>query len=59
MKAEKVVDITLMYEFKDLPPMKNPLHYIESHPNRCMAILGLSYDDFQQLLKYDIHLKTR
>ena len=51
MKAEKVVDITLMYEFKDLPPMKNPLYYIQSHPNRCMAMLGISYDNFQQLLE--------
>ena len=51
MKAEKVVDITLMYEFRDLPPMKNPLHYIQSHPNRCMAMLGISYDNFQQLLE--------
>ena len=51
MEAEKVVDITLMYELKDLPPMKNPLHYIQSHSNRCIAMLGLSYDNFQQLLK--------
>ena len=46
-----MVDITLMYEFKGLPPMKSPLHYIESHPNRCMAMLGISYDNFQQLVE--------
>ena len=51
MKAEKVVDITFMYELKDLPPMKNPLHYIQSHPNRCVAMMGLSYDNFKQLLE--------
>ena len=31
--------------------MKNPLHYIQPHPNRCMAMLGISYDNFQQLLE--------
>ena len=31
--------------------MKNPLHYIQSKPNRCIAMLGLSYDDFEQLLE--------
>ena len=46
-----MVDITFMNIFKGLPLMKSPLHYIESHPNRCMAMLGLSYDDFEQLLK--------
>ena len=31
--------------------MKNTLDYIQSKPNRCIAMLGLSYDNFEQLLE--------
>jgi len=29
--------------------MQNPLNYIESKPDRCIAILGISYDEFNEL----------
>jgi hypothetical protein len=30
--------------------MKNPLHYIQEHPHRTKQILGITNDQFQNLL---------
>lgn len=35
--------------FDRLPPMKNPLHYIEQYPERTKGLLGISYDQFLRL----------
>jgi hypothetical protein len=37
--------------FTALPTMKNPLHYIRQYPQRTKRVLGIDYDQFQQLLE--------
>ena len=36
--------------FDRLPTMKNPLHYIQEYPQRTKQLLGISYDQFLDLL---------
>ena len=36
--------------FDGLPPMKNPLHYIQEYPQRTKQLLGISYNQFVGLL---------
>jgi hypothetical protein len=45
LAAKKMVERS----FDRLPPMKNPLHYIEQYPERTKRLLGISYDQFLRL----------